>query len=182
MRIIIKNAGGDFTVNIVLAGRDSEADFAGFLQGRLSLHFKTEMLSKGALTIKGAGENALLVHTDSLESCPQNTVFILGKSAVPENFPAIEKSFGCIFWSEQKSHREFLSRTGITAISCGYSHKDFITFSSKEEDACVLSLQRSVKSVSGSIISPFELPARRTSEDDYHLMSYFAVCAALGRF
>lgn len=169
-------------VNIILAGKDSEADFAEFLQSRLSLRFHVEALSRSRLAAKGSGENILLIHTDSLRSCPENTVFILGKSSEPENFPAIEKSFSCIFWSEQKNHREFLSKAGINAISCGYSPKNFITYSSKEEDACVLSLQRSVKSIGGSSVSPFERPLKKFSEDDYRIMAYFALFTVLGQF
>lgn len=51
-----------------------------------------------------------------------------------------------------------LTELPVEAISCGMSSKDAMSFSSVDDDQPVLSLQRSICTLSGQRIDPFEWP------------------------
>lgn len=56
--------------------------------------------------------------------------------------------------------------------TCGFSSKDYITFSSREEDKAVISLQRSVLTLCNEVCDPFELPCSISKiTDDFPLLA-----------
>lgn len=62
-------------------------------------------------------------------------------------------------------------------ISCGLSSADTVTFSSYTPEKAVISLQRSIKTVSGRIIEPLDIPINIAS--DITQFDLLALCALL---
>ena len=62
--------------------------------------------------------------------------------------------------SDDKTLANSISGKNCKIISCGFSNRSTVTISSITETECVLCLQRSLKSISGKTISPFELPIK----------------------
>lgn len=51
-----------------------------------------------------------------------------------------------------------LKNSSLEVITCGFSSKDTLSFSSLEEKRCVISLQRALRTMQNTIVEPFELP------------------------
>ncbi len=61
---------------------------------------------------------------------------------------------------------------GVQLITCGISHKNAVSVTSRTEERRTLSLNRSLRAGSG-VIEPLELPVPATA-DEYELMAAFA--------
>ena len=72
-------------------------------------------------------------------------------------------------------------KLNLRTITCGVSPKDTITFSSKNEDEIVISLQRSIINLKDESIEPLEIPFKKDiADDDYMLMAYASILIETG--
>lgn len=77
---------------------------------------------------------------------------------------------------------EAVSKTGMPAITCGFSPRDTMTLSSFDSDSAVLSLQRGVKCFDGSVEEPREIPLKLAYPlDSFTLMAAASVYILCGR-
>lgn len=72
---------------------------------------------------------------------------------------------------------ESLMSSNTTAITCGMSLRDTLTFSSIHDTGAVVSLQRSILTVFGHAVEPFEFPVRWKKREDPYLA--LCICAVL---
>ena len=69
-----------------------------------------------------------------------------------------------------------LRQKNIPLITCGPSQKDTFTYSSCTDDNIVVSLQRSIKTLSNKSIEPFEILVKHDNQYDiYSSLAYMAI-------
>lgn len=96
--------------------------------------------------------------------CP-DCVVVIGKGAVLADVHSVSG----VIVSEDNSCKV---PSGIQLITCGISHKNAVSVTSRTEERLILSLNRSVHTKSG-IAEPLELPVAANA-DEYELMAAFA--------
>lgn len=62
----------------------------------------------------------------------------------------------CVVNSCSKNNIEYICKSGMNAVTCGLSDKDTFTISGISEEQAAVSLQRTLKTVSGKTIQPCE--------------------------
>ena len=72
---------------------------------------------------------------------------------------------------------EYVSSTGLLAITCGLSSRDTITLSSMDSDSVVVNIQRSIISFCAMEVEPQEFPVNYPAPFDH-----FSIMAAAGVF
>lgn len=60
--------------------------------------------------------------------------------------------------SENRKQLELVSRFPVDVVTFGLSPKDTVTFSSRDEQSAVVSLQRAVTALDGALLEPMEIP------------------------
>ncbi len=94
---------------------------------------------------------------------------VVGRNFSEDLRPVIGAVSGVIAGEEYKGS----TPRGVQLITCGISHKNAVSVTSRTEERLTLSLNRSLRARSG-VIEPLELPVPATT-DEYELMAAFAV-------
>lgn len=114
------------------------------------------------------------IHT---ENCV--LVFPEGIGAMPNEF-ICDNAVAVVFSSDNCAANP-LNSHDIALITCGVSSKDTLTYSSHAGNSLLVSLQRSVTALNGTIYEPFEAVVKLNSPDDLSsAMACFAVRLSLG--
>lgn len=98
--------------------------------------------------------------------CP-DCVIIAGKSADWRRLE-IRSALGLVVSEET----QLTVPKGIQLITCGFSHKNAVSITSRTDERLILSLNRSVHTISG-ITEPLEMPVP-TGGDEFELMANFS--------
>lgn len=93
----------------------------------------------------------------------------------------IPPSFLAVIDSDNEKAADMLKRMGISTITCGFSQKDTVTFSSLENDSAVVSLQRGITALDGSEVLPVDIPvALDPVGNEYQILAATAVLLLSG--
>lgn len=166
---------------IFIIGSRNDRTLERLIRSSLSLTYNVTYISGNRYSVHGSGYELVCFDCEApfIEGT-ENAVVIAKKEAVlPEALPA-----GCtaIFCSENTSQLDAVRKSGVFAVDCGFSPMSTVSFSGSSEDKLVISLNRSVKALSGREIQPLELPISRQGADPYTLMSFTALRLLLDDF
>lgn len=128
------------------------------------------MLSQG----NKKGTNINLIITNHLKVISiKNAVLILCNNSKIHNIKFIDSSIKIILPSIiQTKQLTKIIKFQCSIYSCGYSSKDYITFSSHDKDSAVVALQRSIMLSKKQYCDPFEIPCILSEEvADYTILS-----------
>ncbi len=156
---------------VVLLG-NQDKEFCECIFSNLSKKRTVIFVNSNGISKKGSGKELMLVSYP--EKCRINAdtvLVILGDEC--KSVPSEINDGIFIINSKNKRQAELLNGQNYLAITCGASPKDTITYSSRTDDETVLSLQRSVKTLSGKTTEPFELPVNTSVNE-----SVFATLAS----
>lgn len=107
---------------------------------------------------------------------PAGILIFLNRISSVAHF-SIPQGLVAVTASENKSALQLLMKSSISTVSCGMASSDTLTLSSVNDSAAVVSLQRSITTLSDKIIEPAEYPVKLTSPiSEYGLL---AACAVL---
>jgi len=122
---------------------------------------------------KGNGVPINIVHTNCIKHIDlENAIVIISSSAKVNNIKKINKSCRIIISSDNSKGISKLIKHGASIFTCGFSSKDYITFSSRNDDSAVVSLQRNIRISNDIMCEPFETPCQIKSEMcDYTILA-----------
>ncbi len=103
-------------------------------------------------------------------------ILILGGDLAPQEKNKIPSGFLSVFDANNQNAAKLLVGTGAMAISCGSSPRDSLSLASRDVEACVVSLQRSVRTLAGAVAEPKDITMRLTRE--WGLFKILSFCAA----
>lgn len=121
-----------------------------------------------------------LIETSSInEIHVKNAILILKNNAKINSIKFIDKSTNVIINSYDTKNLSKLSKPLNHVYTCGFSSKDFVTFSSRNAESAVVSLQREIIKLNGEICEPLDIMCKNTQGiSDYHLLAA-TVCMLL---
>ena len=141
--------------------------FAGPPQCRLEESLRRLPPERFCLLAPGDGplfpQSTIAVFSDLLEHPPKA---VLG---LPQGCPAILSG-------QNEAAALFARREGLVPVDCGLSLRDTLTLSSVTETSAVISLQRPVARLDGSLVEPVEFPCAWGRDG-----APIICCAAAGR-
>jgi len=162
---------------IVLYGDRRDTQLKDVLQLLLSRESRVCSLSERRLSTAGRGPGLLLIEADRLrEMDVEDGILVLKKGARLGPLRSVHKSTNVVLSAEDTKNIARLSGYLPNVYTCGFSSKDFATFSSKEEGNAVVSLQRGVRLPGEDVlVEPFEIPCAGTEK----LRDYTVLAAVL---
>ena len=166
----------------IFAGRGVDNAFKTTVCKRLLEKTEITEISSGAIKSGGVFKSAL---TTVFDKCPvhlnaNGSILILNKS---DSLLSHSGERFCIFDSANAQDAQTAKKSGGEVISCGMSLRDSVTFSSVEENRCVISLQRSITRLDGSKADPFEMPVYYDMrEDRFGILSSTLLLILMGYF
>ena len=166
---------------IAVIGQESDRTLERLIKDRLSETYGITYVKNNSLSRYGKGYEILCFDSEALyyENL-DNPVILLKETA--EISDGILKTGIAIISSDKKEHIRFAEKSGIKTITCGFSHTSTISFTSETEDSLLISLNRSITTLSGREIEPLEIPVKKTGADTYSLMSFTALRLLLDDF
>lgn len=108
-------------------------------------------------SIEKTGEILPFFADTGLSLQAQNAVWVLGPGIL-KTPSQIAQTGVAIVDSQDTQTLLLLKNSSLEVITCGFSSKDTLSFSSLEEKRCVISLQRALRTMQNTIVEPFELP------------------------
>ena len=165
-----------------LVGSLDDNSIGNFLYEKLSKFFSVTYLSNGKLLKNGIGDDFLLFDIDYINICNfENCILIIKRHCPINSINNLNRATVTIVSSDEQDYLKKLSTLNIKTITCGSLGKDTVTFSSKNDDEIVISLQRSFNSIFGEEIEPFEIPIKKSQDDDdFTILAYIALCVEIG--
>ena len=164
---IIPRQEAFFIVSIQIIGKHPNPDF-----GRLLTRFLSHT------------PNRILHTTAPMHTVkPYNTIFLFQDSCREAVLPDFPGTAVAIVSAENTDILRTLQASGIHTIPCGLSDHNTFTLTSSTEESTVISLQRSLFSLTGETIEPMEIPihpAFSTLLSRYQLMAFCAVGCLTG--
>lgn len=164
--------------NIILYSDKKDSKMKDVIINQLSQKYLLNIFELGTIHSIGKGQPLNIIHTNSLKNISiKDCVLIFCNGAkVSENRMAVsknlDKSVHIIVDSENTKCICQLAKYVPNIYTCGFSQKDYITFSSREDDKAVVSLQRSIRINNKTISEPFEIPCNITCElSDYYILA-----------
>lgn len=182
MLIIIKKVIGDINlITIILYGNKRDVFLKNIILHNISNYFTIIYKDKNNILSCGNGKKILLIELDDVSKIDINHCILIfkNKSSI-DHISYIADEILCIVNSSRLNQIKILSRLTSKVITCGFSAKDTITFSSNTLENCVISLQRSIMNINNIIVEPFEIPIEIYDEiDDYTLLAYIGLLTFL---
>ena len=167
---------------VLLAGNTTGSQTGHYLYEHLSKYFRVSYLSSSQCLQKGIGEDLLIFESDKISDCElRPCIVILNRPDEIELGNQFDKDTVFILSSEEQDSLKLLFQLNLRTITCGASPKDSVSFSSKNEDEIVISLQRSITNLKGETVEPLEFPLNRSIlVDDFTLMVYASILIEIG--
>lgn len=155
-------------------GNDVDENFTETVCKMLTRHVKILKISDKAIYFNGFDNNTITcVFSKTLnEVIAHGAIVFLNNCHFPIQI-ACERF--CVLDSQNYNDLVLAQKSSGGVITCGRSMRDTLTFSSCTEEKCVISLQRRLQRLDGSIAEPFELPIDCDKNDD----GYAILCASL---
>ena len=165
-----------------LVGNLDDNSIGDFLYQKLSNFFTVTYLSNNKILKNGVGNDFLLFDIDNISSCNfENCILIIKKASNINLINSLDQTTVAIVSSDEQEYLKKLSKLNIKTITCGSLSKDTVTFSSKNDDEIVISLQRTINSIFSEEIEPFEIPIKKSQDDDdFTILAYIVLCVEIG--
>lgn len=87
----------------------------------------------------------------------QSGILLFKNSFLPMHKIGIPSGFLTVFESHNTKAAEALKGTGLTAVVCGTSAKDTLSVASLNDSSASVSLQRSIRTITGEVLEPHEI-------------------------
>lgn len=131
------------------------------------------IFEQNSISCEGTGEMINIILTNNIKILNiKEAVIILLSNAKINNIKFIEKTCKIIINANNTKQITKMSKYSNQIYTCGFSSKDYVTFSSRNKDSAVVSLQRSIKVSKNKTCEPFETPCIINSDiDDYCILS-----------
>ena len=170
-----------FIITVFLAGNPDDLSMSDYFIDRLKNDFSITYLNNGLVRQTGEGPEILLIEEEKIISeSINNSVIVFKKDCIPLISGKFLEENIAIISSHDKSHLKKISGQNIETITCGSSPKDTVTYSSSDDETIVVSLQREITSFGKKAVLPFEMPVKRHCNDDYNILSFFALSVKIG--
>ena len=166
---------------IFIIGSEKDHTLGNLIRNSLSMTYRIIYVKENEFYVSGSGYELICFDCPCPKICgTENAIVIAKKSAsVPSSLP---DDCTAIINADDLSQTEAAENSGIYVIDCGLSHTSTVSFSSENEDTVMISLNRSVRALSGKVIQPLEIPVKRNRADIYTLMSFTALRLLLDDF
>ena len=166
--------------NIFVAGSAKDTEHENLIKKRLSASYTVTYICRQDFTESGNGYN-LLFYDCEIPNINANGSILLMKEngAVPKKLPA---DITAIINSDNENQLRAIQKSGIRAVTCGFSATSTVSFSSETEDTLTVSLNRRITALSGKIIEPLEIPLKKEKLGRYSLLSFAALRLLLDDF
>ena len=166
---------------VIIIGSRKDTALERLIKDVLSTTYNITYIKENSMTSAGSGYELICFDSERprLKGI-ENAVIIAKRSAVlPDDLP---KSCTVILDPDSPGQLGAVISGGNFAVDCGISPTSTVSFSSESADTLVISLNRSIKALSGREIQPLELPVRKYRADAYTLMSFTALRLLLDDF
>ena len=170
---------GGRVITVILLGGRGEYKGAKRIASALSRHGGSILVQDHIISQSGEGDPRFLVGESSelpKLDCP-HAIVIFEKDRDRAAGRVISDRHIAIVSGDCGKAVESLMSSNTTAITCGMSLRDTLTFSSIHDSGAVVSLQRAILTVFGHAVEPFEFPIRWESREDPYLA--LSICAVL---
>lgn len=164
----------------ILYGSDKDQDIPYMLLAAMhSLHLSVLHLTTQALTLlppNAPDVSCLLLDDGQVRSVQmEHSIFIFKSHCCGLGDITPPKAHAAVLNPENEQAAALLKSRQVPIITCGLSHKDTVTFSSRSPTTALVSLQREIHTTNGVLVEPRELPVTLTTpRDDYPLLASIA--------
>ncbi len=166
--------------DIFVTGSSKDREHEKLIKNRLSESYTVTYINKSSFYKTGNGYNLIVFDSEKPEINVDGSILLMKENGViPDKLP---EDVTAIINADNESQLRAVQKSGIRAITCGTSGTSTVSFSSETEDTLVISLNRSITALSGKIIQPLEIPAKKGEAERYSLMSYTALRIILDDF
>lgn len=160
------------------SGKDQDVSYL-LLAAMHSLNLNVLHLTAQALTLlppTAPDVSCLLLDDGQLRSVQmEHCVLIFKTNCSGLSGITLPKTHAAVLAPENDPAASLLKEHHIPIVTCGLSQKNTVTFSSRTPATAVVSLQRELHAVDGSLIEPRELPVTLAApRDDYPLLATVA--------
>lgn len=153
---------------VYICGDNSKAETAKILTATIKaaeygfVHIKDNSVSV-CPSINGL-ESFVIIESDRIEKINADCPIVLFNegSYNAKNILTAKNYTSIIDTDSEKAPLELLAE-GVKTITCGLSSKNTVTFSSFENECAVISLQRSLTTVGGTLYEPCDVPITLSS-------------------
>lgn len=175
---------GNILRKLILLGTDHNKWFYRQLLYEIQKNISYTFLGDEMIKDYGISPRLTICETEEIAKIDtRETILFLKKKANLRKIQHLSSDTIVIVNSENQRQLETISKFKARIITTGMSQKDTVTFSSKSEGNCVISLQRMVSAVDGEKLEPMEIPFKYTGNvDDFCLLSYAAIFMTLDLF
>lgn len=166
-------------IDVILLGDKNDKKAAKKILNQLKGFCKAFHSCASSLYIQSCSDrrsgSVRLYECESVSADDLNGAIIIAKKTadLKQILCCAYKPYAVIISSENEKQLKELQNTDFTVITCGLSPKDTVTFSSNDDNICIVSLQREFK-IGKDIIEPQELALKNETE----FKSSFSVLAA----
>lgn len=166
---------------LILFGTDHNGWFYRELLHQIQEQISFTFWGNGTVKDYGNAPQLEIWETEELSGVDtKETILFLKKRANLKKIRYLSADTIVIVNSENERQLELISKFKARMITTGMSQKDTVTFSSKGEESCVISLQRMVSAVDGEALEPMEVSCKKLGNcDDFSLLSYAAIMMTL---
>lgn len=173
--------GDAFMTEIVVIGDEHDTALGRLIKETLSMTYRVLYIKGNCFSDSGSGYE-LVVHdcpSPRLDGLRSPVIVAKRNASLPCSLPD-----GCtaIVNADRHDQLDAVQRSGAFAVECGISPTSTVSFSSESDDTVVISLNRSLRALSGREIQPLEIPVTKNGSDIYTLMSFTALRLLLDDF
>lgn len=167
---------------IIIYGNKKDEQLKTILLKLLSKKYKVNYISDTIISSSVGNRAINLIETSSLNEIKvKNAILILKENARINSIKSIEQSINIITNANNTKNLLRLGKSIHNVYTCGFSPKDYVTFSSREEETAIVSLQRSIRQANGHICDPMEVPCSTANKiSDYSILASTLTLILLG--
>ena len=170
---------GAWVNTVILMGDDWRQSIRQHILRQLRPYFHVVAVGGGKAIETGQGKRLLFIDADGLQNIDlEGAAVVLGPKAKLLKTSRIAS--GCYIVADSANAKQlaWLSGKNLKTISCGLSQKDTLTVSSRKEESCAVSLQRTLK-ICRKELEPMELLVSCEGEKDAYPILAAAACTLL---
>ncbi|WP_040195560.1 hypothetical protein [Candidatus Soleaferrea massiliensis] len=156
-------------INIILYGNLQDKKIFNCLKKNFAKQFSCSFLNDQYIDMRDSQADFLIYETDHpLDILNEHTIVVFKDSGAFDVRPCKNRQHVSIINSENNWAIDFIKENELNTITCGLSLKDIVSVSSYTGESTVVALQRSIRSLMGTMIEPVEIPIRRISNADLY--------------
>ena len=166
---------------IIVIGNEKDTTLERLIKETLTKTYRVLYIKNNRFTDLGKGYELVVFDSRSPVTEGISAPIIIAKrhSDIPCDIPPASTS---IINADNSIQLNAVIKSGSFAIPCGISSTSTVSFSSENEETAVISLNRSIRALSGKEIQPLEIPVSKHGSDIYTLMSFTALRLLLDDF